>query len=179
MLNPFSITINKMDRFFLNIPHGQEQCGRYKVSLRVKLGFKGVVEILSFFSFPEGLGWPCLSGHSRGLNTDIHKRYQTSYITLCNGASSTMLGLNLGVFRFLPTTLAKVNAKQIRSRSVCAAQHFMHVCLHAQTAVHAGNIRTWRTTISLITGKTRRPPNWASYRDKNCAGGIYICGVQT
>ena len=27
---------------------------------------------------------------------------------------------------------------------------------HTQTAVHAGNLRTWRTTIILITGKTRK-----------------------
>ena len=56
--------------------------------------------------------------------------------------ASSAMGLNLGVFGFLPTTHAKTNAKQMRSRSSRAVRRFTRVCLHAQTAVHAGNIRT-------------------------------------
>ena len=43
--------------------------------------------------------------------------------------------------------------------------------LHAvQTAVDVDGIRTWRTTVILIMGKTWRPPMWAPYRDENGAG---------
>ena len=42
--------------------------------------------------------------------------------------------------------------------------------LHAQTTVDAGDMRTWRTVVILITGKTRRPPIWATCRDKNGPG---------
>ena len=38
--------------------------------------------------------------------------------------------------------LVGTNAKQVRSRSSGAARCFMCVCLQAQAAVHAGNIRT-------------------------------------
>ena len=49
-------------------------------------------------------------------------------------------------------------------------QHFTHVYLHAQTAVDAGDIRMWRTTVILITGKTRRPPIWTPCRHQDDAG---------
>ena len=58
-----------------------------------------------------------------------------------------------GVFEFLPTA----NAKQMRSRSLRAARLLMRDGLHAQTAVLAGNLRTWRTTIILITGSPEDP----------------------
>ena len=54
----------------------------------------------------------------------------------CVMASSAM-GLKLRVFRFLQTTRAKTNAKQMRPRSLFAVQHFTRVCLHAQTTVDA------------------------------------------
>ena len=37
-------------------------------------------------------------------------------------------------------------------------------------AVHAIILRAWRTTIIFITGKTRRPSNWAPCRDQDGAG---------
>ena len=45
----------------------------------------------------------------------------------------------------------------MRPRSLRAVQRFMHVYLHAQTVVDAGDIRTWRTTVILIPGKTKPP----------------------
>ena len=56
--------------------------------------------------------------------------------------ASLAMRLNLGVFRFLPTTHAKANTKQMRSHSSCPTQLLMRDCLHTQTAVHAGNSRT-------------------------------------
>ena len=41
------------------------------------------------------------------------------------------------------------------------------MCFHAQPAVHAINLRTWRTTIIFITEKTWRPPNWVPYWDQD------------
>ena len=106
--------------------------------------------------------------------TDIHQRYQTYY-------TYYTMGLNLGSSGFCLTTHAKANAKQMRSQSSCAKQHFMHVCLHAQTAVHTGNICTWQTTIILITGKTWRPPNRVPCRDQNGTGsgisGVYLWSI--
>ena len=92
--------------------------------------------------------------------------------------ASSVMGLNLGVFRFLPTTHPKVNVQQMRSRSLCAIQHVALVCLHARIAVHAGNIHvsTWRTAVILITGKSRRTSKsarmpgsrWCRFRDLWC-----------
>ena len=73
---------------------------------------------------------------------------------------SPAMGLNLGGggVGFLPTTHANANAKQMRSRSSRAAQLLTRDCLHAQTAVHhAGNLRTWWTTIIWITRKPEDP----------------------
>ena len=59
-----------------------------------------------------------------------------------------------------------------------AVQRFMRVYLHVRTAVDVGDIRTWRTTVILITWKTRRPPIWAPCRNKDSAGsgisGVYL-----
>ena len=108
-------------------------------------------------------------------STNIYERSQTSYTTRLMASSA--MGLNLGVFGFLPTT----HPKAMCSRSLRVARRFTHVWLHVQTAVHASNTRTWLTTIILITGKTRRPPIWAPWRDQDGAGsgisGVYICDV--
>ena len=50
------------------------------------------------------------------------------------------MGFNFGVFKFLPTTQAKISAKQMRSQSLHAVRHFVLVCFHPQISVHAGNI---------------------------------------
>ena len=82
------------------------------------------------------------------------------------------------VFRLLPTTHAKVNAKQMRSRSLRAARLLACYYFHAQPAVHAINLRNWRTTIIFITGKS---PIWAPCRDQDGAWSgvslLYICGL--
>ena len=67
------------------------------------------------------------------------------------------MGLKLGVFGFSPTTHAKTNVIQMCPRSLHAVQHFTRVYLHAETAVDASDIRTWRTTVILITGKPKDP----------------------
>ena len=75
-------------------------------------------------------------------------------------------GLNLEVFGFSPTTHAQTNTKQVSPRSSRAVRHLTHVCLHAQTAVDAGDIRTRRTTVILITGKMVQV----------LVSPLYICG---
>ena len=85
---------------------------------------------------------------------------------------SSAMGLKLGVFRFLLTTHASTNTKQMRRQSLQRRVAFSRVYLHAQTAVDAGDICTWRTTVILITGKTWRLPIWTPCWDKNgtCSG---------
>ena len=80
--------------------------------------------------------------------------------------------LNWGSSCFLPTTHATTNAKQLCPRSSHIMWHFTRVYLHAKTAVDAGDIHTWQTTVILITGKTQRPPPPipAPCRDKNGTG---------
>ena len=107
------------------------------------------------------------------ISTYIQGTSQTSYTTPCNGVVSH--GFKLGVFRFssLPTTHAKTDTKQMRSRSLYTVRCFTCVHLHAQIAVDAGDICTWQTTVILITGKPRIPPIWATCWDENGAG----CGI--
>ena len=45
----------------------------------------------------------------------------------------------------------------MRPRSSRVVQHFPCFYHHAQTAVDAGDIRTWRTTVILVTGKPEDP----------------------
>ena len=88
--------------------------------------------------------------------------------------ASSAMGLKFGVFGFLQTT----HAKTMRPQSSHAVQHFTRVYLHARTAINTGDIRTWRTTIVLITKNTQRPPIWAPCRNKDGAGsgisGVYL-----
>ena len=92
---------------------------------------------LEFRKLPENIHpWISASFISVG-STDVHQRYRTSYTTHVMALSP--MGPNLGVFWFLLTTHAKANAKQMRSRSSRAARLLTRDCLHAQTAVHAGN----------------------------------------
>ena len=89
-------------------------------------------------------------------NRDIQGRSQTC-IPLCVMVSSAM-GLKFWGFRVLPPTHANtVNKKQMHPGSLCALRCFTHVHLHAQTSVDASNMRTWWTTVILITGKTQIP----------------------
>ena len=109
--------------------------------------------------------------------TDKRGRFQTAYNALGVKASSAT-GLKMGVFRFLPTTHAKTNAKQMSPRSSRTVRRFTRFHLHAKTAVDAGDIRTWRTTVILITGKTRIHLIWAPCRDKMAQvmwSPLYVC----
>ena len=51
---------------------------------------------------------------------------------------SSAMGLNLEVFGYLPTTHTKANSKQ-NALTIFACCMAFNDCLHAQTAVHAGN----------------------------------------
>ena len=73
--------------------------------------------------------------------TDIHQNSQASYTTPCNGVvSHGAQFVGLQVFADHTSKKKKRKAKQMRSRSLPAVQCFVHVCLHAQIALHAGNI---------------------------------------
>ena len=50
--------------------------------------------------------------------------------------TASAMALQLGVFRFLPTTHMETNAKQICPRSLRAVWHFIRIYLHAQATVH-------------------------------------------
>ena len=66
----------------------------------------------------------------------------------------------------------------MRPQFLCAVRRFTCVCHHAKTVVDAGDIRTWRTMVILITGKIRRPPIWAPCRNKMAqvpGSPVYIC----
>ena len=89
------------------------------------------------------------------MAADTKGRSQTSYTTRVMASSAMGLSWGLWVFTdHIRKNKRKTNAPMI----------------FAQTAVDAGSIRTWQTTIILITGKPRRPPIWAPCRDKNGAG---------
>ena len=47
----------------------------------------------------------------------------------------------------------------MRPQSYRVVGPFTRIYLDTQTAVDAGDIRTRRTMVILITGKTQRPPN--------------------
>ena len=97
--------------------------------------------------------------------------------------ASSAMGLKLVVFGFFADHTrkneCKANTSTVFARRF-TLRRFTHVYLHAQTAVDAGSIGTWRTTVILITGKPRRPPIWAPCGDQNGAGfwtPLYICGL--
>ena len=99
--------------------------------------------------------------------TDIAPEIPDLLYRPCKGVVSH--GAQYGVFGLLPTTNARENAKQMHSRSSRATRRTMRLCLHAQTAVHTGNICTGQTTIILITGKTADPQFESPSRDQNGA----------
>ena len=89
------------------------------------------------------------------------------------------MGLKLGVFGFVPITHAKTYVKQMRPLSSRAVRLFTRVYLHAQTAVDAGDIRTWWTTVILITGKLEDPqfePHAGIKMAQVLGCPLYICG---
>ena len=84
--------------------------------------------------------------------------------------------LQLEGIRVLPTTHAETNANKMRPRFSRAVRLFTRVYLHAHTAV---GLHTHLTNHSYFDrGKTRIPPIWAPWRDKDCAGsgifGLYL-----
>ena len=103
-------------------------------------------------------------------STDKHRRSHTSYTNPCNGHRQPW-GLNWGSSGFYqPNT-----QKQMRPWSLHAMRCLMRVYLPAQTAVDADDIRTWWTTVILITGKTRRL-QFEPHAGIKMAQVIYICG---
>ena len=88
-------------------------------------------------------------------------------------------GSNWGSSGFCRLHMQK-HAKQMRPWFLCAVQQFTRVYLHARTAVVSGDIRTWQTTVILITGKTQRPPIWAPCQNKMAqvlGSPVYIYGL--
>ena len=125
--------------------------------------------------------WKCYFDYHLALcllgRPQIYTRDPRPPIPPCVMALSTM-GAQFGGLRFLPTTHAKINAKQMRSQSSRAVQYFALVCLHAQTPVHADNIRTWHTPTVFITEKTWRPPNSAGVKMAQVLRSlVYIFGL--
>ena len=102
------------------------------------------------------------------LCTDIEKRSQNSYTATCNGntASSAMMELQLGVFRFFSD---HTHRKQMQTKCVhnlrvpCSISRVFIFTLRQQ------HIRIWRIKVILIAGKTRIPPIGAPCRDKDGA----------
>ena len=88
------------------------------------------------------------------------------------------MGLNLGVFGFFPTTQAKANAKQMRSWSVHAARILTHVFFMLRPQYMLVTYAPDEPRLFWLREKTRRPPNWAPFRDQNGAGsgisGVYM-----
>ena len=68
----------------------------------------------------------------------------------------------------------------MRPWSLGALQHFTHVYLHTQTAVDAGDLGIWKTTLILITLKIQRPQFVAHAGIKMVqvlGSPMYICGA--
>ena len=101
--------------------------------------------------------------------TDIHQRYQNSYTAPCNGIISH--GARFGSLRVFADHTRKTNALTIFADRAAS----MRDCLHAQTAVHAGNLCTWWTMISLITGKPEDPQIKPHARIKLAQGLVSLC----
>ena len=117
----------------------------------------------------------------------IYERSRLLNTAPCKGVKGVVshrAQLYLGVFGFLPTTHARANAKQMRSRSLRASWRFMHVYLHVQIAVHAGNIRTDEIPF-FDYGKKPEDPQFephhaAEIKMAQVLGSlVYICGPNT
>ena len=85
--------------------------------------------------------------------------------------ASSAMRLKLGYVGFC----RKHTQKRMRPQPLCAVS----ACVYLHT-----DIRTWRTTVILITGETRIPPIWAPCQDKNGTGSgislVYLCqGLNT
>ena len=68
----------------------------------------------------------------------------------------------------------KNKCKQMCARSLGAVWFLSGVSLHVHTAVDAGDIHTWWTTIILIMEKARIPPIWASCQEQNDLYYIFV-----
>ena len=94
------------------------------------------------------------------------------------------MGLSLGVLRVFADHTRKRKRKANALTIFALLRLLAYDGFYAQPAVHAINLRTWWTTIIFITGKTRRPLNWALCRDQDDAGSgisflyIYLWLVQ-
>ena len=79
-------------------------------------------------------------------------------------------GAQIGGLRVFANHTRKNKRNTMHPWSLRAVWRFTGVHLHAKTAVDATDIRTWPTTVILITGKPRRPPIWAPCRNKDGTG---------
>ena len=95
--------------------------------------------------------------------TDIHQRSQT-YTTPCNGRVSNGAQFE-GLLVFADYT-RKFRKRKCKTNLFMIFVCFMCVYLHAQTQVHAGNMRTWQTTIIFNYGKNLKSPKlpWSRWR---------------
>ena len=87
------------------------------------------------------------------------------------------MGLNLGVFRFLLTTHAKANIKQMRSRSSHTAQCFLRVFVF--TLIPQYTHLTNHDYFDLIREKTEDPqiePHEGIKMEQVLVSLVYICG---
>ena len=105
------------------------------------------------------------------ISTGIQGRSQTLYTALCNGVIShgaQIRGLQVSADHTRKNKCSQNQCLQ-NLHPLCSVLDVFY--LHAQTAVYAGDICTWRTVVILISGKPRsRPPIWAPCRGKNGPG---------
>ena len=96
--------------------------------------------------------------------------------------ASSAMGLKLGVFRFLPTTLAKKqtqNKSRHNLRTPCRVS--THVYLHAQTAVDVGDTPD-QPRLFWLQEKTEYPqfkPHAGIKMEHVLWSPVYICGIPT
>ena len=92
--------------------------------------------------------------------------------------ASLAMGLNLGVFGFLPTMHVKTNAKPVHPRSFCVMRLFMR-CIFMLSS-RCSDIRTWWTAVILTIIKKpedRQFEPHAGIKMVQVLGSLmYICG---
>ena len=98
-----------------------------------------------------------------------------SYTAPCNAIVSH--GLNLGVFRFLPTTHAKTKVDQFAHNLNAPCNVLSVFCLHVHPPEDTATYAPDKPWLILITRKNLKTPN-SSPMDKDGTGlGIFgICG---
>ena len=89
---------------------------------------------------------------------------------------SSAMGLNLGVFRFLPTTHRKNTNKCVHD--LCAPRNVLCMSVFTIRPQYMQVTCTWRTMIILIMGKNLKTP--CGIKMAQVLGSlVYICGINT